>query len=158
MLKNLKMLIIILIIFAIGMSIALVTLHVENKNISNSSNNTLNNKIENDYINNTAYRENLMKNIVKNFIELINAKKYTEAYALLEKNFRKENFPTEQDFINYIKTDWFENNIISSREITENGTVLVNIRKTLSTQSTKMQKEFLVNLEENENFAIEFKI
>lgn len=158
MLKNLKMLIIILIIFAIGMCIALVTLYVKNKNINNVSNNTLNDNIENNYINNTEYQEDLMKDSVKNFIELINAKKYSKAYNLLELNFRSKNFPTEQDFINYIKANWFENNIISSREITQNGTVLVSIRKTLSTQSQKMQKEFLVNLEENENFTIEFKI
>lgn len=163
--KNLKMLIIILIIFAIGMSIALIALHAESKKINNelknSNNNTIENTTQGEYIDEVytkQYKETQMKDSVKGFIELINEKKYSEAYNLLSPEFKKENFPTEQDFTQNIKTNWFENNIISSREITEIGTVLVNLRESLSTKSKRMQKEFRVLFDTNNNFTIEFNM
>lgn len=102
--------------------------------------------------------ETKIKKSAEKFILMVNSADYTNAYNLLETTFRETNFPTEQDFINYIKTNWYERNIIASKEIDENGICLVTIKQTLSTNSNKMQKKFKVNIEEEMDFTIEFDI
>lgn len=106
----------------------------------------------------TADNETKIKKSAEKFILMVNSADYTNAYNLLETTFRETNFPTEQDFINYIKTNWYERNIIASKEIDENGICLVTIKQTLSTNSNKMQKKFKVNIEEEMDFTIEFDI
>ena len=80
------------------------------------------------------------------------------AYNLLEETFKETYFPTEQDFINYIKNNWFERNIIASKEVSEDGICTVVIKQTLSTNSNKLEKQFKVNLGEGMEFTIEFNI
>ena len=89
---------------------------------------------------------------------MINSCDYTHAYNLLEPTFKATHFPTEEDFINYIKSNWFERNIIETREITENGTCIVSMREKIATTSNKIQKEFKVYLGEGIDFTIEFNI
>lgn len=89
---------------------------------------------------------------------MLNSADYSNAYNLLEPTFRLTYFPTEQDFINYIKTNWFERNIIASKEINEEGICTVIIKQTLSTTSNKMQKQFKVNIGEGMEFTIEFNM
>ena len=102
--------------------------------------------------------EELIKNHVKSFILMINSADYTNAYNLLEQTFKAKYFPTEQDFINYIKNNWFERNIIATREVREDGICVVTMREKIATTSRKLQKEFKVNLGEETEFTIEFNI
>lgn len=102
--------------------------------------------------------ETKIKKSVEKFILMLNSADYSNAYNLLESTFRLTYFPTEQDFINYIKTNWFERNIIASKEINEEGICTVIIKQTLSTTSNKMQKQFKVNIGEGMEFTIEFNM
>lgn len=54
-----------------------------------------------DYSNDSD--ENKIKLSAEKFILMLNSADYTNAYNLLEPSFKQINFPTEQDFINYVK-------------------------------------------------------
>lgn len=106
---------------------------------------------------NSSQKEKIEKSAEK-FILMLNSADYTNAYNLLEPTFKATYFPTEQDFINYIKNNWFARNIIASREANEDGTCVVTIKETISTTSNKMQKQFKVNMGEDMDFTIEFNV
>ena len=106
---------------------------------------------------NANTKEKIEKSTEK-FILMLNAADYTNAYNLLEETFKTTHFPTEQDFINYIKNNWYKRNIIASKTATEDGKCSVIIKETIATTSNKMQKEFKVNLGEVMEFTIEFGI
>ena len=106
----------------------------------------------------SSSNETKIEKSAEKFVLMLNSADYTNAYNLLEPSFKQTNFPTEQDFINYIKSNWFERNIIASKEVDENGICIVTIKQTLSTNSNKMQKHFKVNLGEGIDFTIEFNI
>lgn len=105
-----------------------------------------------------ASTEEKIEKSAEKFILMINSVDYTNAYNLLEPTFKATYFPTEQDFINYIKTNWFKRNIIATREVTEDGICNVTMRETIATTSNKMQKQFQVTLGEGMDFTIEFDI
>lgn len=100
----------------------------------------------------------IIKNQVEKFILMINSADYTNAYNLLEPTFKQAYFPTEQDFINYIKNNWFERNIIAKREVKEDRICVVTMREKIATTSKKIEKEFKINLGEEIDFTIEFNI
>lgn len=101
--------------------------------------------------------EDKVGNNAEKFISMINSNDYTNAYNLLETEFREANFPTEQSFIDYLKQNFFENNIIVTKSVTENICTML-IKETLSTQSNRFQKQFKITLGEDENFTISFNI
>lgn len=105
-----------------------------------------------------ASTEEKIEKGAEKFILMINSADYTNAYNLLEETFKTTYFPTEQDFINYIKNNWYKRNIIASKEATEEGTCVVTIKETIAVTSNKMQKEFKVTLGEGMDFKIEFVI
>lgn len=102
--------------------------------------------------------EEKIKNYAEKFILMLNSCDYKHAYNLLEKEFREENFPTQQEFEEYIKQNFFDRNIIASKELNENGICLVTIKEELSTKSNKLQKQFRINLIDDENYTIEFNL
>lgn len=103
-------------------------------------------------------KETKIKLSTEKFILMINSADYTNAYNLLEPNFKATYFPTEQEFINYIKSNWFERNIIASKEVIEEGICIVTMRETISTRANKIEKQFKVTLGEGMNFRIEYDI
>lgn len=106
----------------------------------------------------SATTETKIEKSAEKFILMLNSADYTNAYDLLEPSFKQTNFPTEQDFINYIKSNWFERNIIASKEVDEEGICTVVMKQTLSTNSNRIEKQFKVNLGEEMDFTIEFNI
>ena len=109
-----------------------------------------------DYSNEST--EEKIKKSAEKFILMINSADYTNAYNLLEENFKTTNFPTEQDFIDYVKNNLFKRNIIASREVTDDGICIVTMRETLSTNSNTIEKQFIVTLGEGMEFTIEFDV
>ena len=109
-----------------------------------------------DYSN--ADTETKIKKNTEKFILMLNSADYTNAYNLLEPSFIQANFPTEQDFINYRKSNWFARNIIASKEVNEEGICVVTIKDSLTTQANILKKQFKVTLGEGMNFTIEFNI
>lgn len=95
---------------------------------------------------------------VEKFILMLNSADYWNAYNVLEQTFKAAYFPTEQDFINYIKNNWFARNIIASKEVTEEGVCIITIKDSIALTANKIQKQFKVNLGEEMEFTIEFSI
>ena len=106
-----------------------------------------------------ASDEEIIEKSAQKFILMLNSADYKNAYNLLEPTFKQTNFPTEQDFINYVKSNWYKRNIIASKEVTDEGICNVTIKETLSTKSNKMEKQFKVTLlDDDMNFYIEFNV
>ena len=110
-----------------------------------------------DDYSNSNEQEKIEKSTQK-FILMINSADYLNAYNLLTESFKNTYFPTEQDFISYIKANWFSRNIIASMEILEDGSCDVMMQQTLSIESNKLQKNFKVTMGEGMNFTIEFDV
>jgi len=101
--------------------------------------------------------EEKIKNNAEKFISMINSCDYTNAYNLLEVGFKETNFPTEQSFIDYLKQNFFERNIIVKSTI-EGNVCTILMKETLSTKSNRFEKQFKVILGEGEQFSISFNI
>ena len=95
---------------------------------------------------------------IERFILMIDAADYTNAYNLLNETFRENNFPTREDFINYVKSNWFKRNLIREINILEDGSCNVIIQESISMSSNTIEKHFIVTLVEKMNFTIEFDI
>lgn len=106
---------------------------------------------------NSSTEEKIEKSAEK-FILMVNSADYTNAYNLLEPTFKATYFPTEQDFINYVKNNWYERNIITSKKVIDEGICNVVIKETIATTSSKMEKQFKVTLGEGMQFTIEFNV
>lgn len=109
-----------------------------------------------DYSNDSD--ENKIKLSAEKFILMLNSADYTNAYNLLEPNFKQINFPTEQDFINYVKNNFYARNIVASKDLSEDGICTVTIKDSISTQANKIRKQFKVIMGEGMSFTIEFNI
>jgi len=102
--------------------------------------------------------EEQIKACAEKFILMLNNLDYTNAYSVLEPTFKATYFPTQQDFENYIKQNFFERNIITTREVTEEGVCLVTMKENISTISNKIQKMFKITIINDDNFTIEFNV
>lgn len=109
-----------------------------------------------DYSNDSD--ENKIRLSAEKFILMLNSADYTNAYNLLEPNFKQINFPTEQDFINYVKNNFYVRNIVASKDLIEDGICTITIKDSISTQANKMQKQFKIIMGEGMSFTIEFNI
>ncbi len=99
-----------------------------------------------------------IEEISKQFIQMLNSKDYTNAYNLLDTTFKTEYFPTQQDFEIYVQQNFFERNIIETREVNEEGICVVIIRENISTMSNKIEKQFKVNIISDTDYTIEFNV
>lgn len=107
----------------------------------------------------TGYsEEEQIKGYAEKFILMLNSLDYTNAYNVLEPTFKATYFPTQQDFENYVKQNFFERNVIATREVIEEGVCVVTMRENISTTSNKLQKMFKVIIGEAGNFTIEFNL
>lgn len=106
----------------------------------------------------SSNEEEKIEKSAEKFILMLNSADYTNAYNLLEQTFKETYFPTEQEFINYIKNNWYERNIIASKEVNSEGICIVTIKDAISTESNQMQKQFKITMGEDMNFEIEFDL
>ena len=106
----------------------------------------------------SSNEEEKIEKSAERFILMLNSADYTNAYNLLEQTFKETYFPTEQEFINYIKNNWYERNIIASKEVNSEGICIVTIKNAISTESNQMQKQFKITMGEGMDFAIEFEL
>ena len=106
----------------------------------------------------SSNEEEKIEKSAEKFILMLNSADYTNAYNLLEQTFKETYFPTEQEFINYIKNNWYERNIIASKEVNSEGICIVTIKNAISTESNQMQKQFKITMGEGMDFAIEFEL
>lgn len=106
--------------------------------------------------NSATEQQKVAMNIDK-FIKAINAKDYKYAYNCLADSFKNNYFKTQEEFENYAKQNFYENNSVEYKEFDTKGeyyTYLV----TLTKKDTKEQKNktFVMKLGEETKFEMSF--
>lgn len=97
---------------------------------------------------------------VEKFIKMINTKDYESAYAVLDEDYRKNNFNTLDTFKNYIKSNFYTYNTIASSaqvEVSDDGNFYsceVKLTDTTNSESEKIDVNFIVILGEGTDFTI----
>lgn len=108
---------------------------------------------------NATQQEKLVLNLNK-FREALNDKDYKYAYGLLADSFKANNFQTQTEFENYVKTNFFENNKFQYIEFGEESntyyTYEVKITDETGTDTREVTKTFIILLEEGTEFKLSF--
>ena len=95
------------------------------------------------------------------FIRMLNTKDYSHAYEVLSDGFKSNYFPTEEEFKNYIKENFFNYNIATINRNTNEGEIYiydVNLRSGAGSAAETLNKTFNVSLEEGTDFKISFNV
>lgn len=124
-----------------------------------------------DYtIKDSTYDENYNKlntsakiqNNVNIFFNCINEKNYTGAYNLLDKQFKQNNFNTQNEFEEYVVNNFFNNNILGNINIEESsGKIYIctcMYRDSVSSNAQKATKKIFMQLNEGTDFVMSFNI
>lgn len=88
------------------------------------------------------------------FVNMINTKDYNNAY-------NKTSFESMQEFEDYIRNNFFQNNIIEAQSVEEKDNIYIvetKIYSNTSSQADVMEKNFIVELKEGTDFTISFNI
>lgn len=95
------------------------------------------------------------------FIRMLNTKDYSHAYEVLSDGFKSNYFPTEEQFKNYVKENFFDYNIATINRNTNEGEIYiydVNLRSGAGSAAETLEKTFNVLLEEGTDFKISFNV
>lgn len=98
---------------------------------------------------------------VEKVMKLLNQKDYETVYGYLNAEFKNKNFPTIEIFTNYMKENFFENNIVGNMKVKSEGNIYlitVPYKESLSTAAEEDEKTFIVKLGEGMNFELSFEI
>lgn len=101
-------------------------------------------------------QEKAVSNVDK-VMKLINEKSYSTVYNYLNNEFKNMYFPTLERFINYIKQNFFENNIVGQITVGNQGDnyiVTVPYKEFLSSAAEEREAVFIVKLKEGTNFEL----
>ena len=105
--------------------------------------------------------ESKAKTNVDMFIKMINSGDYQYAFNKLDETYRNNNFGNVENFENYIKENFFENNYLIVNKIEQKGEYYVvntTIKSNISSAADSIEKNFIVKLNEATDFAISFEI
>lgn len=104
-------------------------------------------------------QEKVILNINK-FMLAINDKDYKYAYNLLADSFKDLNFKTQDEFEQYVKTNFFAKNEVAYEKFgNEAGTYYtyeLAIKDKTGTENRQISKTFIILLEEGRNFKLSF--
>ena len=95
------------------------------------------------------------------FIRMLNTKDYTHAYGVLSEGFKSNYFPTEEEFKNYVKENFFDYNIATINPNTNEGEIYiydVSLRSGAGSAAKIINKTFNVLLGEGTDFTISFNV
>lgn len=95
------------------------------------------------------------------FFEMINARDYRHAYEKLDETFKNENFPTYQQFKEYVKTNFYTSNSINyvtNRTIENLYTYNIIITDSNNEESESISKTFIVQLQEGTDYVLSFNV
>ena len=99
---------------------------------------------------------------IKKFFRAINSKDYEYAYSKLDENYKNNYFKTLNDFENYVKKNFYEQNKLSATSPESRGgfyTFKVTISDAESSEvSLGVTKSFVMKLEEGTNFVMSFSV
>ncbi len=117
---------------------------------------TLQTDEESEKYNKLSSQEKAISNVDK-VMKLINEKNYSTVYNYLNMEFRNTYFPTLDRFTNYMKQNFFDNNIIGQMTVGNQGDnyiVTVPYKEFLSSAAEEKEAVFLVRLKEGTNFEL----
>lgn len=108
-----------------------------------------------------ASEENKVLMNIQKFFEAIDDKDYEYAYSKLDETYKSNNFPTLENFENYVKLNFFEENSLSAGRADKQGDVYVyNI--TISDASGKTNNQvtisFVMQLKGGTDFVMSFQV
>lgn len=109
---------------------------------------------------NSTEEEKVLLNLQK-FFEAINQADYAYAYSKLDETFKANNFKTQQDFENYVKSTFFEQNKLSaSNPQRQNDIYLYDLSITDATEKNQntLTKTFVMQLKEGTDFVMSFGV
>lgn len=96
---------------------------------------------------------------VSRFFEAINDKNYNFAYSVISNSTKDSKFKTKEEFITYVKENWFENNIVDDVESTLKDDATYSSKITISDFTNKQNKlniKFNIVLMSDSDFEISF--
>ena len=96
---------------------------------------------------------------IQKFFDAINDGDYAYAYNKLDQTYRNNNFPTQVDFENYMKTTFYAYNKLGYTSYEKNGDLYIyKMVITNSEDSTQtIEKQFVVKLLEGTDFVMSFE-
>lgn len=106
--------------------------------------------------NKLSSQEKAVSNVDK-VMKLINEKNYSTVYNYLNVEFKNMYFPTLDRFTNYMKQNFFDNNIVGQMTVGNQGDnyiVTVPYKEFLSPAAEEKEAIFLVKLKEGTNFEL----
>lgn len=97
---------------------------------------------------------------VEKFISAINDGDYKYAYNLLDETFRRNNYPSQGDFENFVKANFFENNEIQHNNVEKQGNQFVYGITIINKDNESERKNITVIMElgEETDFVMSFSI
>lgn len=131
-----------------------------NKYIVALDNYTLQTDEETKKYNKLSSQEKAITNVDK-VMKLINEKNYSTVYNYLNSEFKNTYFPTLDRFTNYMKQNFFDNNIVGQMTVGNQGDnyiVTVPYKEFLSAAAEEKEVVFLVRLKEGTNFELSINI
>ena len=99
---------------------------------------------------------------INKFMLALNDKDYKYLYSILADSFKENNFKTYEEFENYAKTNFFEENTFGYLEFGNEGgtyyTYKVKISDATQKNDKTIEKTFIVLLGEGTDFKISFNV
>lgn len=105
-------------------------------------------------------REKITTNISK-VIRWINSKDYEQVYNKLDNTFKKNNFPTLENFKTYMENNFFSNNIMeveNIEKVSNNYVCEVLLKSGYGLASEEKTKTFIMQLLDGTDFVMSFNI
>ena len=108
--------------------------------------------------NSSAEDKKVQFNIQK-FFDAINDGDYSYAYSKLDQTYKNNNFPTQTDFENYMKTNFYAQNKLGYTSYEKNGDLYIYkmVITNGENSSQTIEKQFVVKLLDGTNFVMSFE-
>lgn len=109
---------------------------------------------------NSTDEQKVLWNIQK-FFDAINQSDYKYAYNKLDETFRANNFSTQLEFENYVKTNFFTQNELTARNPQKQNDIYlydITIQDKTGTNQNSITKTFVMQLKEGTDFVMSFSV
>ena len=109
---------------------------------------------------NSTDEQKVLWNIQK-FFDAINQADYKYAYNKLDETFRANNFSTQLEFENYVKTNFFTQNELTARNPQKQNDIYlydITIQDKTGTNQNSITKTFVMQLKEGTDFVMSFSV
>lgn len=105
-------------------------------------------------------KKKVMMNIDK-FIKMLNSHDYSNLYAILDEDFKTNYFRNEDDFVNYVKENFFDINKVEYSNFSEMGNTYIyeiTITNVKDESEEQKKKTIIMKLLEGTDFVMSFNV